>query len=148
MDDILLLGYPVRLGALQQQHHDEIVREFQLLSMSRPESRSGVPGRLLELVDLLTSRFAAEIAEPQRLRDQALASGVAQVDLRYPVRPGMREAVLAWETMMREVDDYCRRGTLLALAAPAGAVALREWSLGEFLRQLDGQPPTPWSGPV
>ena len=148
MDDIVLLGYPVRLGALQQQHHDEIVREFQLLSMSSPESRTGVPGRLLELVDLLTSTFAAEIAEPQRLRDEALKSGAAQVDLRYPARPGMREAVLAWDTMLREVDDYCRQGTLLALAAPAEVVALRAWTMGEFLCQLDGQPPSPWSAPV
>ncbi|MBW3638354.1 MAG: hypothetical protein KY451_00650 [Actinobacteria bacterium] len=148
MDDISLLGYPVRLGALQQQRQDEIVREFQLLAMSIPESRTQVPGRLLELVGVLTSQFAAEMVEPQRLREQAAASGVAQVDLSYPVRPGMREAVLAWETMMREVDDYCRRGTLLALAAPAEVVALREWTLGEFLRQLDGAQPARWSGPV
>ncbi len=144
----MLLGYPVRLGALQQQHHDEIVREFQLLAMSSPESRAQVPGRLLELVDLLNSRFAAEMAEPQRLREQAVASGTAQIDLRYPARPGMREAVLAWETMMREVDDYCRRGTLLALAANDDFVGLRAWTVTEFLRQLDGQQPVRWSGPI
>ena len=148
MDDISLLGYPVRIGALQQQHLDEIVREFQLLAVSSPESGRQVPGRLLELVGVLTSRFAAEMAEPQRLREQAAASGVAQVDLSYPVRPGMREAVLAWDSMMREVDDYCRRTTLLALAAPAEVVALREWTSEEFLRQLDGQQPVRWTGPT
>ena len=94
MDDISLLGYPVRLGALQQQHQDEIVREFQFLAVSSPESSRQVPGQLLE------------------------------------------------------VDDYCRRGTLLALAAPAEVVALREWTLEEFLRQLDGQQPVRWSGPT
>ena len=28
------------------------------------------------------------------------------------------------------------------------AVALREWTLEEFLRQLDGQQPVRWSGPT
>ncbi len=59
--------------------------------------------------------------------------------LGYPVR---------LDALQQQHLDYCRRGTLLALAAPAEVVALREWSLGEFLRQLDGQPPTPWSGPA
>ena len=145
---VVLLGYPVRVGALQQQHYDEVVREFQLLAISRPDKRAHVPGRLLELVDLLTTRFRAELAEPQRLREAAALLGEPRVDLRYPVRPETREAVLAWDAMVREVDDYCRDGELLALAAPAEVVALREWSLGQFLSQLDGAEPQPWTGPI
>jgi hypothetical protein len=45
VDDISLLGYPVRLGALQQQRQDEIVREFQFLAVSSPESSRQVPGQ-------------------------------------------------------------------------------------------------------
>ncbi len=59
--------------------------------------------------------------------------------LGYPVRLG---------ALQRQHLDYCRRGTLLALAAPAEVVALREWTLEEFLRQLDGQQPVRWSGPT
>lgn len=148
IETVVLLGYPVRLGAAQQQHHDEVVREFQLLALGDPSVRGQVPGRLLDLVDVMARRYAAELAEPQRARDAALLAGWPRVDLRYPVRPGLREVVLAWDAMAREVDDYCRLGNLLALAAPPEVVALRTWVTGQFLRQLDGDEPQPWRGPV
>ena len=143
---IHLLGYPVRIGARQQEHLDEVAREFMLLSISRPAVREQVPGRLLELLDALTTRYSAELEGPRRRREQALLEGRETIDLVYPAVPGLREAVTGWQSMMREVDEYCRDDELLALATPAEVVRLQQWVVEQFLAQLDGQAPTPWPG--
>jgi hypothetical protein len=142
---IHLLGYPVRLGAQEQEHLDEVTREFMLLSLSRPAVREQVPGRLLELMETLTSRYSTELEAPRRVREQALLEGRESVDLVYPAAPGIGEALSGWQSMMREVDDYCRSDELLALATPPAVVRLQEWVVGEFHSQLAGRPPTPWS---
>lgn len=147
VQEIRLVGYPVRLGAQQQEHLDEVTREFMLLALSRPEARDQVPGRLLELVDVLTTRWAAELEGPRRAREEALAEGRESIDLVYPVLDGVQDLISGWLAMMREVDAYCREDELLALETPPEVVALQEWVVGQFLAQLDGQPPTPWRGP-
>lgn len=144
VEEVRLLGYPVQLGAQQQEHLDEVTREFVLLSMSRPEAREQVPGRLLELVDAMTARYATELEAPRRAREQALADGRETVDLVYPASPGIGGAIAGWQTMMREVDEYCRADELLALATPPEVVRLQQWVVEEFSAQLDGGPPTPW----
>lgn len=146
VQEIRLVGYPVRLGAQQQEHLDEVTREFMLLSLSRPQAEDQVPGRLLELVDALTSRWAAELEAPRAARDRALRDGRERIDLVYPVLEGVRGAVTGWVAMMREVDAYCREDELLALETPPDVVALQEWVAAEFVGQLDGRPPTPWAG--
>jgi hypothetical protein len=143
---IRLLGYPVRIGARQQEHLDEVAREFMLLSMSRPAVREQVPGRLLELLEALSARYATELEGPRHQREQALVEGRETIDLVYPATPGVREAITGWQSMMREVDAYCRDDELLSLATPAEVVRLQQWVVAEFLAQLDGQDPTPWTG--
>lgn len=147
-EEILLRGYPVRLGAEQQEHWDGLLRELQLIALSQPEQREQVPGRLLGLVDLVTKIWSDDQTEPDRLRERALAEGRLTVDLRYPARPEVREVLLALDAVLVEVDAFCRTDDLLALARPAGVLALHQWVVGEFLGQLDGQEPTAWSGPV
>ena len=146
MDAIRLLNYPVRLGALQQEHLDEVTREFMLLSLSRPEAREQVPGRLLELVEVLTARYAAELEAPRQVREQALLAGEEHIDLVYPALPDVGAAVQAWQSMMREVDAYCREDELLSLATPPEVVRLQQWIVAEFVGQLAGATPTPWPG--
>ena len=146
--EYLLVGYPVRLGAVHQEHLDEVLREFQLLALSRPEVKEQVPGRLLELVDVLTTRYGADVEPARRAREQALRRGDDTVDLRYPAVPDAPRLVATWRDVMVEVDEFCRTGDLLSLATPPGVVALRHWVAEEFLRQSDGRPPTPWSGPL
>ena len=146
VDVIRLLGYPVRLAARQEEHLDEVTREFMLLSISRPSAREQVPHRLLELLELLSTRHAAELEGPRRQREQALQEGRDSVDLVYPATQEVREAVTGWQSMMREVDAYCRDDELLALATPAEVVRLQQWVVSEFVAQLEGHEPTPWPG--
>ena len=146
MTEIRLLGYPVTIGARQQEHLDELTREFMLLTMSRPSARERVPDRLLELVEVVTGRHAEELEGPRRVREQALQDGVDRVDLVYPAFEDARAVVSAWQTILREVDDYCRSDDLLALATPDEVRALTDWVVAEFHAQLAGHPPTPWPG--
>ncbi len=47
---------------------------------------------------------------------------------------------------MDEADDYCRAGQhLLTLVTPPEALAFRRWYLGEFVRQIAGEQPRPWT---
>lgn len=146
--NVLLLGFPVRLGALQREHLDGVLRELQLIALAAPPQRDAVPTRLLALVDLLRGTYAAELAEPDRLRDEAVTLGLPTVDLTYPVRPETRQVLAAWTEVLEEVDAFARADDLLVLARPDEVVALDQWVTGEFLRQLDGQEPTAWPGPL
>jgi hypothetical protein len=144
---IVLRGYPVRVGQRQQEHLDEVRREFQLLALSRPEVRDHVPGRLLELVDTMSVRFSRELEEPRRVREQAVLDGVEQVDLVYPAVPGAAEVMTTWWNVMREVDVYCSNDELLSLATPPDVLALQRWVVSEIVAQAAGAAPTRWAGP-
>jgi hypothetical protein len=145
-DTIELRGYPVQLGNEVAEHIEEWMREFRLIALSREAgtARLDVPDRLLEMVDALTRQYAAELDEPEQRRLAAAARGDRTVDLVYPVRPETEQVVTAWQTMLGEVDEYCRKEDLLTLQRPPEQVALQDWILDEFLRQIAGESPRPW----
>lgn len=147
-DHVLLQDYPVGLGTANAEHIAEWVREFRLMAFAAQDQQRplGVPERLSEMVQHLASTYASELSEPDRVRDLAAARGEARVDLRYPVRPETEATVVAWQAMLQEVDVYCRSQGLLTLARPPELVALSDWVLEEFLRQLRGEAPRPWRG--
>ena len=146
-ETVWLLGYPVALGLSTSEHVEEWVREFQLMALAREQGLPGhdVPRRLQEMVQSLTRRYASELSTADRLRATAAARGDATVDLPYPVRPESEQVVLAWQRMLAEVDDYCRTEDLLTLQRSPEQVRLQDWTCEEFLRQLRGEPPRPWS---
>ena len=144
---IWLLGYPVALGMSTVEHIEDWMREFKLMALARDgrAATHDVPARLQAMVDTLTRRYAAELSEPDRLRSAAAARGDATVDLPYPVHPEAEAAVTGWRAMLAEVDDYCRAEDLLTLQRSPEQVRLQDWICDEFLRQLRGEPPRPWS---
>lgn len=143
-DEVLLLGYPVRLGAEQQEYLDAVVREFQLMTLSGRTTRSPVPARLLALVD----RLAQTHAESDAIREQALDDGVQTVDVRVPLAADSLALVRSYEQVLADVDAFCRNDDLLVLARPWQVVALQRWVTSEFVRQADGQEPHAWTGQV
>ena len=145
--EVRLLGYPVALGMSTVEHVEDWMREFKLMALSRGEGLSSheVPARLQAMLDGIQRRYAAELSEPERLRAAAAARGDATVDLSYPVRPEAEEVVTAWRAMLAEVDEYCRAEDLLTLQRSPEQVRLQDWVCEEFLRQLRGEPPRPWS---
>lgn len=147
---VTLRGYPVQLGIAVAEHIEEWMREFQLIALSRAAGSDGgdVPDRLVQMISQLSRTYGTELEGPDRLREEAAQRGEASVDLTYPVRPETEQVVRAWQQLLREVDEYCAREDLLTLQRPPDQVALQDWVVEEFLRQLDGEPPRPWSGAV
>ena len=143
----MLRGYPVELGISATEQVEEWMREFKLIALGRGTGDVGhdVPDRLLQMVKLLSHRYAVELSEPERVRAAAAARGQATVDLVYPVRPEAEATVLGWLQLTHEVDAYCRAEDLLTLQRTPDQVALQQWVCEEFLRQLQGEPPRPWS---
>ena len=146
---VWLLGYPVELGMSTVEHVEDWVREFKLMALGRDGGTAthDVPLRLQAMVDVLTLRYGAELSEPDRVRAAAAARGDATVDLAYPARPGpeAEAAVCGWQAMLAEVDEYCRAEDLLTLQRTPEQVRLQDWVCEEFLRQLRGEPPRPWT---
>jgi Histidine kinase-like ATPase domain len=144
---IVLQGYPVRLGIRAREHSAGLLRECALLTHAG--TSSSAPDRLVELAQHVTSAFSGELASVDQQRNEALARGDATMDLRYPAVPGTRPVVEQWRQIMDELDDYAATGTaLLTQATPPELVQLRTWTVEEFIRQLEGREPRPWTGPL
>lgn len=143
--EVRLIGFPLALSARSQEHHEELMREFQLLALD-PDAAHSVPHRLVLLIEDLTTSYAGFTDAPNAARDAAYERGDEVIDLTYRVPATVGEAALELNRMLDEADDFCRdSGRLLTLAAPADAAALRHWQLTEFAAQLDGAAPTSWA---
>jgi hypothetical protein len=139
--EVRLVGYPVDVHQRAQEHHDGLLREFQLLDTASDE----LPARLLDLVKEFTATYASSTGAADEVRDAAIARGEVSVDLvYYAPRAGATDA-LRMARLLDDADAYCRSGQhLLSLASPPDVAEFRRWYFGEFIRQLNGEPPTPW----
>ena len=148
--EVWLLNFPLQVYARAQEHADGLIREFTHIAQGRTDNTATqtVPARLLAIVDLLTSQYAEVSSEPEAARDDALERGEQYLDLRYLVPQTVAAATLGLAQIFDEADEYCRAGRhLLSLATPPEALAFRRWFLGEFVRQVQGESPVPWTEP-
>lgn len=145
--EVRLIGFPLALHARGTEHHEELMREFQLLAINPPTSSPGhqVPQRLIDLIGELTQDYAGFTDAADNERDAARARGEETIDLVYHVPAVATEAVDRLDRMLDEADDFCRAGErLLTLATPPDCAAFRRWYLSEFRLQLGGAEATPW----
>lgn len=144
--EIRIVGLPLGVYREAAEHHDELRREFAFIKERQSDS-TDVPHRLLTLIDELNARYGSFTAGPSTQLHAALTEGLeGTIDLVYRVPPQVRDGVAEFDRLLDEADRYCAAGDeLLTLAAPPRALAFRRWFLGEFVRQVDGAPPTPWS---
>ncbi len=148
--DLIEVRLPgMALGAYRRssEYHDELFREFALITETRREDShgaDGVPARLLALIADLTARFAGFTAAPTASLQAALDRDDEHVDLIYLVPPEVAAACEELDRMLDQSDAFCRAGDLLTLATPPDVVAFRKWFLGEFVAQVAGVEPTPW----
>jgi hypothetical protein len=141
---------PIALFLRAREHHDELIREFTLMAIVAPEYTPGpaLPPRLRELVDILGRRFGASTSRADMERDAAIERGDATVDLTYHVPASFAADIRMLSQLMDDADDFCRMEKLLTLPREPNMVTFGHWYNDEFLRQIDGLPPTPWSGPL
>ena len=146
---VRMLQLPVQVWAASQEHHDELLREFALMTAGL-EDRDGesppVPVRLLRLVEELTASFAGSSEEQEARLFAAAARGDEVMDvLEFALPEAAGPACVQLEQMLDEADDYCRSGQhLLTLSTPDELRAFRSWYLGQVREQLAGAPPEPW----
>ena len=88
---VLMLQLPVQVWAASQEHHDELLREFALMTAGL-EDRDGeappVPVRLLRLVQQLTASFAGSSDEQEARLFAAAARGDEDDQAHVPAAPG------------------------------------------------------------
>ncbi len=145
-EDALLVDYPVALGCRQREEVAGLLRELQLVVIGsrRPETEMSVPLRLLALAEGITATYGAQLDPAEAEMDRAAAAGEDTTVLRYQLLPVSREVVLQYAVAMAEVDEFCRRAALITLATAPVMLELRRWTVEEFVRQYDGEPPRPW----
>ena len=145
----MLRDYPLRLWARQQEHLQEVLREFTLLLLGQESGMAAdaAPRQLVELAEMFTTAFGPLLDEIQAARQEALDAGQDRMDSRVAMVAGTPELLAQVDRVLTAVDDYCGRGDLLTLARPPELVALFTWSRSELVRQYEGAEPTPWPGP-
>ncbi len=139
---VRILGLPLDVYRRASEHTDELLREFALIQEDDSEH---VPARLLALIDELHLRFAAFTQGQTLAMQEAMARGDTEIDLLYEVPREASEGAARLADLLDEADDFCRAGDLLTLAALPETLAFRRWFLEEFVLQIDGRPPRPWS---
>jgi hypothetical protein len=141
---VRLLAAPVLVWQRATEHHDELMRELSLLSLSsdRPE----LPTRLLELVDVLGGQYGAASARPDKERDAAVAAGLDRVDLTYEVPRELAGQAQRMRQLLEEAEQFCQTH-LLTLAQPEVQARFARWYIDQFVRQSAGEPAQPWEGP-
>lgn len=145
----VLLDYPLRLWARQQEHTDGLLREFKLLLIGERsgELESQPPGQLVALANMFDSRFGPLLDAITRERQEALDAGRDRVDSRIPLVDGTPQLLAQVRAVMAAVDDYCRDGDMLLLPRSPELLALADWTHQQIVGQYDGAEPTPWPGP-
>ncbi|HVT21516.1 MAG TPA: hypothetical protein VHE57_09035 [Mycobacteriales bacterium] len=146
--DVRLLKLPVAVWARTQQHTDELLREFVLVSQQLHHddpTAVSAPVRLTRLVEELSEGYGSFSEEQQARLFDAAAAGEMAIDLTYQVPVAAGAAARHLGELLDEADAYCRSGEhLLTLETPGELVRFRDWYLGEFIRQTAGAPPLPW----
>jgi hypothetical protein len=146
LHDVVLRDLPVALLVAAQQHADELQREFALMAQRNPSSTEEVPARLRELVRRVRATYGQFATGPRKAVEAALEAGRQTVDVSYHLPAELAGDAKELAAALDEADAFCRRGDLLTLATPPLLVTFRRWYLGEFVRQLGGEPPQPWTG--
>lgn len=141
---IALLDAPIQEMIRTAAHYDALYREFRLILELDPTHLQAVPGRLLSLIDELGNSFLGVGRAAEETWDTAIRQNRDTVDLHFRFPPEGGPAVLRYNELLDEADDYCQRAELLTLAPTNEALAVRAWAFDQVVCQCQGEPPTPW----
>lgn len=144
---VQLLGVPVRLMVEGRDRHDALLRELALLALTDDDAPARTP-RLLALVEQLGARYGAAAPRPDDVVDEAAAQGRAVVDLSFEVPASVVQDADRVERLLDEADELCRSEELLALPRTPLQVRFAHWYVDELRRQVAGEPPRAWDGPL
>ena len=143
--DVHLLEVPVDVWSRVQEHTDELLREFALMS-SDPAASADVPARLTRLIEVLTATYSGVGDEQEAQLFAAAEAGQPVIDdLAFTVPVAAAEAAVVLAETLDEADEFCLAGQhLLTLATPPDLRRFRQWYLDQFVDQIRGADPVPW----
>jgi anti-sigma regulatory factor (Ser/Thr protein kinase) len=142
---VMLLGVPPLVVQHYRKRWLELVREMHLVALAEPSPQQRMAQRFcvaaqtlhndLYVIERSTSGYAP-----------ALSEAGAAVDAVIDVPPSLRQAFVDLRDLARELEAHWAGGRLLFVHPGPQAAQLREWWVGEFIGQIDGEEPTPWPG--
>jgi anti-anti-sigma factor len=145
--EVRLLRLPVNVQRVAAEHHDALMRELSLIKAST--AAESLPQQLVAVTNELHEKFGRFAVEPRSALESAYRQGDDYIDVTYYVPREAADAATRLSALLGAADDYCRAGEhLVTLATPPVAVAYRRWLLDEFVGQLAGRPPRPWTMPL
>ena len=142
---IALLEAPIQEMIRTAAHYDGLYREFRLILELDPSHLRAVPGHLLSLIDELGTSFLGFGRSAEEVWETAVRENRDTVDVHFRFPSEASPAVVRYNQLLDEADDYCQRAELLTIAPTDEALAVRRWAFGQVVCQCDGEPPTPWS---
>jgi anti-sigma regulatory factor (Ser/Thr protein kinase) len=142
---IALLEAPVQEMIRTAAHYDALYREFRLILELDPSHLRAVPGRLLNLIDQLGDSFLGYGRSAEEKWETAVREHRDTVDVHFRIPAQAGPAVVRYNQLLDEADDYCQRAELLTIAPTDEALAVRRWAFRQVACQCQGEPPTPWS---
>ncbi|HUQ63586.1 MAG TPA: hypothetical protein VM121_07525 [Acidimicrobiales bacterium] len=143
--EVHIVGLALDTYRNSSAHHDELFREFALVLARPPSAGHEVPAQLLSVIERLNERFSSFTASPTAELQAAIETNAETIDLTYHLPSAVREAAAELTELLARADEYCLHGDLLTVAPPPEAVRFRNWFLGEFVAQINGADPVPWS---
>ena len=144
---VTLTDVPVRPAMYVRARYRDLRRELVLVTLQDDQDPYTVAHRLTHTANEIDRAGRVNLSGSRAL-DQAFEQGKDQVDLAYrlPIAAAGLYAMLG--DLLVEANAYCLARRLLTLAASEQELALRAWLVGEFVNQLNGVDPVPWTGSV
>jgi hypothetical protein len=146
MVTVVLRDAPIDVLNRANEHQADLVREFTLLAMGAvsEQSASHIPAGLDTLIHDLEARDPQAENAARRQQEAAAKRGESVVTLTMQVPRSAGEAALRLRDALAWAGEFCGSGELLTLAPQRDIIALRDWYLQEFDRQISGEQPMSW----
>jgi hypothetical protein len=138
-------GLPLELIQAARDQWEALQREFALIELG--SDTSDAPTLLLRLARELRDLYGDYTASADDRVTAAIARGDTTIDVTLEVPAGAADAARELRQCLDDVDRFSKDGQLLTPETPEPIRSFRQWYLGEFVRQIGGEPPIAWVAP-
>jgi hypothetical protein len=142
--EVVLAACPIGLLERSRRHTEALLREFAFIAES-DGGRESTPAQLLALVDRIRGQITGLNPSLEAQLERARDEGRDLVDLQVMLPANGRRLAVDLKRLFDEAEEYCRRGDLLTLEEQRDVREFRNWYLQQYIDQLDGSAPEPWS---
>jgi len=142
---VRLLRVPVALAVETAAHYDGLARELQVRAAQPEPEGSPAAGRRWSWrsVASIGSVVSTLLLPVTQASVEALAHGTAVLDVEVACTAQAAAACRELNDVLDEIEQWCRRGWLLAVAREP-ITTYRRWLLGQVAAQAAGAAPEPW----